>query len=325
MPKSDVYVCPRCGYEAQLKKHMKKHLFELKKPCPNRNNLELTESIKHNVLDCHFYFPPKPEMPAQVTYNNHNQTVNNNFVNNLDTFTKLEQFLSYNKKPITDINDFVENQYKLIVDKLENDEYKYLYLIDSEKFLTCIDNMVKINGKNHEEMNVVYDEMLDRIRIYCDDGWENHMIEAGLKRIIDILRTNYLDQYECYLYRKLFLNRVRNGHELTDLNVKLEEYYKFLYTFDRRPYVYNQENDYVLPDYNSSDPNEFMDFGMKIYEKIRKELTKSEISHTKKMVLDIVKRNHKVNLKKLNESIIELINIDDDFKNNILKSKMFIE
>lgn len=335
MPKSDVYVCPRCGYEAVLKKHMRNHLFNLKKSCPNRHNVDLTEEIKQTVLDTHFYYKPVPIAPSvarvdeakHVTYNTMNNTTHNvtNLVNGLNTLTKLEQLLLYYNKSVTDINDLVEAQHQLTVDKLDNDEFTIEpHLIDSDKILMCIDDMVKTNGRNHEEMNVIYDEMLDRIKIYCDDKWEHHMIEPGLKRIIEILRSNYLNPYEAYLYNKLFVNRLRNGEQLSKTEAKLEEYYKFLYIFDHKPYVYNQSTHEVIIGYHTDNPYQFNDYGMKIYNNISKSLGKQEISHTKKLVLDIVKRNHKVNLKKLNESIIELINVDEEFKTNILKAKMLL-
>lgn len=57
MPKSDPYVCPRCLYETSLKKNMKKHLYDLKKTCSNKQNVTLTDEIRNIVLECHHYYP----------------------------------------------------------------------------------------------------------------------------------------------------------------------------------------------------------------------------------------------------------------------------
>jgi len=324
MPKADNYECPRCGYCNQWKRNMKRHFYELKNPCSNRRNLELTDDIKEFVLKNRHYYPShsvttQSSEPKQITYNTNN-TTNNNFVNGMETLTKLGHYLGYNNKSVTDINDFVESQHQPTVDKLENDEFRYPHLINSEKFLTLIDDMVRSNERNHEEMNIIYDEMLDRIKIYCDDEWESYMVESGMRRIVEILRTNYLDPYECYLYRKLFADKNINGYQLNNVRIKLEEYYQFLYIFGQHPYVYDKPISYVVNNYKTDNPDEFRDFGMKKYDQIRKDLAKTEMAHTKRQVLDIIKRNHKVNLKRLNETILELINIDEEFKVNILKS-----
>lgn len=321
MPKADCYECPRCGYTNQWKRNMSRHFYELKNPCSDRKGLVLTDEIKEIVLKNHHYNINTVSAvttigPSQITYNNNNNTT---FVNGLETLTKLKHYLAFNKTSTIDINDFVEAQHLSTVTRLENDEFKTPHLINTEKFLMLIDDMVRTDQQKHEEMNVIYDDMLDRIKIYCDDEWESYMIDSGMKRIIQILRTNYLDTYECYMYRKLFADKHINGYQLNNVRIKLEEYYKFLCIFDHYPYIYDNPIDYVIDNYKTEDPDEFRDFGMKKYEQIKKDLPKTEIAHTKKTVLDIIKRNNKVNLKRLNETILELINIDEDFKNNIIK------
>ena len=105
----------------------------------------------------------------------------------------------------------------------------------------------------------------------------------------------------------------------------MDNYYKFLAIFDHHPYVYTEPIEYVIANYKTDDPDEFRSYGMDKYNKLKEELTKSDINKTKKNVLDIVKRNHKMNLKKLNESISELINIDQDYKNSFLTHNKAIQ
>ena len=310
------YECPRCGYQTEWRKNMKKHLIDKKKPCPNFKNLELTDEIKNTVLDFRRYFAPKKET---VTNNSYNSTNYNNYISGVDTLEKLTSYLKYTKTSIMDINDFVEEQHQAIVDKMENDEFKVPHLIDSQKFLNLIDDMVKTDSNKHEEMNVVYDDMLDRINIYCDKEWTNYMIVPGLHRIIEILRSNYLNVYECYLYRKMFADKkMTNAYQLNEIRIKLTEYYKFLAIFNHKPYVYAEPIEYVVNNYKTEDPDEFRNYGMKLYNDTAKSLSKTDTSSTKKAVLDIIKRNHKVNLKRLNESVLELIKVDEEFKKSFL-------
>lgn len=316
MPRSESYICPRCRYSTPLKKSMRKHLYDLKNPCPNKTNIDMTDEIKEMVIRDHYYHDNnivKSEPLIQVNYN-----PQNTYVNGMETFRKLTQYLEYNQKKIIDINDFVENQHQETVEKLERDEFKKPHLLESEQFLGLIDDMVKTNDYCHEEMNIVYDELLDRIKIWCDGEWTTFMIESGLRRLVQILRTNYLDPYECYLYMKIFSDKRINGYDLNTVRIRLEEYYKFLAIFDHHPYVYTEPIEYVISSYKTDNPDEFRDYGMPRYNKLKEELTKQEINKLKKSVLDIVKRNNKLNLKKLNESISELINVDQEFKNSLM-------
>lgn len=313
MPKSDPYVCPKCEYKTQHKRDMTRHFYEKKTPCANNSGIELSEEIKKFVLIHRKYIKPKrDDAPKQINYYN--------YVSNLDTLTKLTQCLQHSQDGLVDINDYVEAQHKSTVEKLENDQFRCPHLLEPEKFLLLIDDMVKT--EKHEEMNIIYDEMLDRIKIYCDGVWESYLIDSGMQRIVKILRSNYLDPYECYLYKKLFDDKKISGYNLNNVRIKLEEYYKFLAIFDLRPYVYENPIDYVISNYKTENPDEFRDFGMKKYEETKKTLSKTESSSTKRMIMDIIKRNHKVNLKKLNERILEIINIDEDFKKTLLSTQL---
>jgi len=296
---------------------MKRHLYELKNPCTDKCNLELTNEIRETVLRNRRYYitKPKKDNDRPVSYTNIT-----NYLNGMDTMCKLTHCLEYKQEKTTDINDFVEAQHQDTVEKLENDEFRYPHLISSDRFLMLIDEMAKTGKRCAEEMNIIYDEMLDRIKIYCDDEWTSYMIEPGMRRVVEILRTNYLNQYECYLFKKLFADKNINGYQLNNVRIHLGEYYKFLAIFDHHPYVYAEPIEYVVSNYKTDNPDEFRDFGMKEYNDVKKELPKTETAKMKKSVLDIIKRNHKVNLKKLNDDILEIINVDEEFKNKIIKT-----
>ncbi len=56
------YTCIRCGYIAKQKAHIRKHFYELTKPCPALlNDIELTDEIKIYILANRIYRIPKPE------------------------------------------------------------------------------------------------------------------------------------------------------------------------------------------------------------------------------------------------------------------------
>jgi hypothetical protein len=64
MTKHTDYECPRCGYKSNRKPAMRKHFYEVKKPCPGIMNLiDLTDDIKQTVLNNRVYHIPKVEHP----------------------------------------------------------------------------------------------------------------------------------------------------------------------------------------------------------------------------------------------------------------------
>ena len=52
------YECPRCSYQTELKKNMRRHFFRNNRSCLDNNNLELTDEIRYSVLENHRYFKP---------------------------------------------------------------------------------------------------------------------------------------------------------------------------------------------------------------------------------------------------------------------------
>lgn len=322
MPKDFDYICPRCNYESKIKRNMSRHFFEKKNLCANINNLDLTDEIKEYVLTHKVYH--KQKLPTEASMIN-NLNVLNNYVNNLDTFQKLPVYLTHTSSSLIDINDKGERQYEIAVKKIEDDKTKYPILIESHKFLEMIDSLVAVEKDKINEMNVLYDEELNKIKIWCDDEWESHLQEEGMKRLVQILRTNYLDKYECYLYKKIYIDKKIGPYQLNEVRIKLQDYYKFLFILGHHPYVYINESKYVLENYKHDNPDELCNYGMSIYDEIKKNTSKTEISSFKKVILDIIKRNHKKNVKNLNENILDLINVDSDFKNKIIKPALLIQ
>jgi len=114
------------------------------------------------------------------------------------------------------------------------------------------------------------------------------MIQPGLKRIVEILRSNYLDQYECYLFKKMFVDKAINPTQLNDVRLHLQLYYRFLAVFGLFPLVYTEPLKFIVPEYKTENPNEFHDFGMSEYNGQKKELTKPEVNSTKREIVDII-------------------------------------
>lgn len=331
MPKAEDYECPRCNYRTKQKGDMRKHLYKLNKMCANIKNLELTDDIRLEVLEFHKHHPrPIPTIIVPVSTHTstskptdgklvNNFNIMNNYLNTLDVPDKLLHYLDHVAKNLEDINDKVEKQYVECVRKFEEDKLKYPILLESHEFLNMFDTLVCVDKQKIEDMNVIYDTELNKIKIYCDDAWESYFPDEGMTRLVQILRTNYLNKYECYLYKKIFVDKDIGTYQLNSVKLKLQDYYRFLYIFGLHPYVYMEKSEYVLENYRYRNPDELSNYGMAVYDEIKENLEKVEINCTKRNVLDIIKRNHKKNIKHLNENILDLINVDSEFKHKILQ------
>jgi hypothetical protein len=155
-------------------------------------------------------------------------------------------------------------------------------------------------------------------------NWDEVMIADGISSVIELIKMYYLDAYECYLLRRL------SDQDEVALNKQkcreqLQVYYKFIACFDIDPYIKDHldfEILYELDDerYDFNNGNRTIEdtYGP-MYSKIKTCLTQRDISNTKKDVIDIIKRNTKRNIDELNKKVVELFQMDETFKNTMLK------
>ena len=60
------YECICCGYATIYKSSMFSHLYKKKRPCPKFiNYIELTDDVKKQILDNHYYKIPNEEETNQ--------------------------------------------------------------------------------------------------------------------------------------------------------------------------------------------------------------------------------------------------------------------
>jgi len=326
MPKPD-YECVRCGYQTRRKGNMHKHLYLNLKPCPSvKNRIDLTEEIKQDILKNRIHFIESGEKPQVLHINNNVNNINNNNINNvlinMSPVDKLNHLLQFQDRNLIGFGDKIEQNYKAIIDRLDNDKYKFGFEMDESKFLDVIDKSMQLNDhKDPEYMNVLFIQELNKITMYHDEQWDSYLMETGIKQIIRIIRDYYLEAYEKYMLRKILMdNHSTSAYDLNKYKLQLNEYYKFLAFFDVHPSAYQKENCDMIPDYSHDNNHHVEEYSMNIYLETKSKLTKSEINKMKRMVLDIIKKNTTFNIKNLNKSILKLAEINEEFRQTILKT-----
>lgn len=318
--KKEPYTCIRCGYTTTFKGNMSKHLYKLEKPCPATSKLiELTAEIKKCILDNRIYHLPKEiQQPNVINQTINNYNTMNNFLNTLDTIHKIDKFVDYSKIDLLDFQDKVDEKYYSRVKKLNDDKFRYGFELNKENFLEVLDEVSIIIDGEFDKLNIIFDEKLNKLKIYEAGTWETFLLDNGIKKILIIIQNSYLDAYECYLLKKINFATAFNKQKFIEL---LSEYYKFIGCFDIDPYIKDHNNGKIL-NYPNDNDNSFsiQEEYIKVYKNIYDNIPKSETNRFKKEVINIIKRNSQHNISELNKKMINLINIDEEFKCFILDS-----
>lgn len=308
---------------------MRKHLLSLKKPCPSsRLTIELTDDIKQHILDNRVYHLPEPPTNPNINIINNINTNNTiaNFVNKLEIKDKLGKYLDFKQLELQDLGTTLEEKYGSKVRRMERNGFKYGFVLQAQDLMGVIDEMssIKRDDATFEDLNLMFNPKYQKLMIYDNGDWDEHLIDNGISRIIVLVKEYFLDTYEIFLIR-----RIREA--LTALE-HLTDYYKFIACFRVQPYIKGQPDNKIL--YNSDDPrfeaksafhdisaHSIVDHFYPKYQEISDGLSRGEISEMKRKVLEIIKRNSSRNIDEFNKRIVDLIRMDDGFKSTIFTNE----
>ena len=310
------YVCVRCGYETPYKSAMHNHLFKKKKPCPMLQNIiELTDDIKKHILQNYIYIIQKPVVTKQINTTINNYNTINNFISNMDILDKIKKYMEYKQVDLLNFEDKVESKYITKVKRLDSDSYKYGFSLSSDDFLEIINEISSVcNNDNLEDFNIMFDNKVNKVTLYDQGTWENMLINNGLKKIMQIVQDYYLNSYEKYLLR-MIINPDTSLMKRQQCKELLTDYYAFISCFDIPSCVKDISSEEIV--YNIK-VDDVIDTYWKLYTMTRDNLKRSEINRTKKEVIDILKRNTIKNIEEMNKKVLDLFQVDESFKKNML-------
>jgi len=306
----------------------------MKRRCQGLSNaIELTEDIKQHVLEHRRYIVPTPEAEQRVT----NQTINyhntiNNYIANLDFVEKITRVAEHKQIELLDFETKVGELYQNQVERLEKDDFKEEFQLDQSHFNEIIDTLTKaIRGDRRQEfiqdMNFIYDWKRQRIRVF-GARWEEHLLQQGLTYLVDTIASYYLETYEVYLIRKLLDNSISIKSRQKYME-SITQYYLFLASFDVMPFVNNKydnrviynrddpEHD-ILPDPSDFEAHRIVDKYLQLYNETKANMTMAQRRKIQSDVSNIIKSNTRNNITELDQDILGIINIDNDFKKKLL-------
>lgn len=302
------YTCPCCGYNTSKKSHMHRHLNQLLKPCPkSENDIELTEEIKQKILRDRVYHIPK-QTPQQIFIQqiNNNQQINN-YIAKMDTIDKIDRLNTKADVQLIPFGDQVIKDYGDIITMCnEVDTELSKLMLRKPDIMNIIDKLTRFD--TIDTMNVVYDKTPNKLSIYDDGVWESHEFENGVTQLVEKIKLSYLDNYEEFLLDKLdtddFPRERQRAKEM------LEEYYKFIVSFDLRPLILESQRSKII-ELNARYYN--------MYVKVKNNIKLSHAKELKRSVLQMVKANCSASVLELNKKMMDIICTDEEFKNIVLQ------
>lgn len=303
----DPYTCPRCEYITSRKADMKKHLYGLQALCPAKNNLELTDTIKSHVMTDRIYHPPPKQTAQQVLIQNIQQNnIIQTYIAKMDNTQKLEHYLQHIEAPLIDYLTSIETKYEKQIKKLQTKSrpFRKYDTLNLEGFINVLDNCTL--ASHVQEMNVMYDKVLDKIKIF-EGEWENHLFKYGVKELIEKIQEVYLDYYEEHLLRQY---TQASGFDKQCVVEALKEYYEFLECFDVAPRLTESDEEWIQG-LNDESVGQML-------RAVRDDLKASKLKDVKKMVYDVIKKNCTANALDLNNKMMDLIKMDEGFKTKII-------
>jgi hypothetical protein len=222
--------------------------------------------------------------------------------------------------------DQVETKYEATVGRLLENRYRYGYNLTPDQLYSTIHELT--NAEDVEDMNVLYDQKGNLLNILHEGEWRSFLVEAGVKRMIEIIQESYLDAYELFLVRRI--EDSRGGLSLVERSrcrEYLEGYYGFISSFTLEPYVLDRPDADVrlVPDRQLLEDRDDAEKTYKIsdryhtiYHKIQSNLATGDVNRMKRTVVDIIKRNTKLSVEELNRKLTSLYRMDGQFKTNLV-------
>lgn len=259
---------------------MQRH-FNRKRFCPNINDLVLTDEIKQIVLKDKVYHKPEPVVqPTQITNVTNVTNVQNNYNYNLNPETIEQLMLKLGR----DMPNFIETKF------FRRRRQNFLLHKDKEEsretcpkipdFLEYIMEFLESERENNTFTLFIKQHIM---HLHDDDMWQNKPVNAGMKTVLQLLKTLILDAYEICLVRQL-----RHWKTMTEAKENLLQYYSFIECFEIKPtfleerdndnkLLYNKnEMEYDNEDYSSY---EYIEKLQRIWDEVKK--TNKEYKKTK--------------------------------------------
>jgi len=205
---------------------------------------------------------------------------------------------------------------------MDNDQYEGGLSLNHDGLLKLVDASTRMEHDDLNQFNVLFDRTVNRIQILSCGQWDTYLEEIGIKEIIRLMKSYFLDSYESYLIKHLTGHDTRKNRVI--LHESLETYYKFIASLELDAIVFTQTDEMLIGhQIRESNMYSLADHYGKIFLDIKRELKISEKNKLKRTITNIIKENTTHNLNKINKIMLELIKTDHEFLEQLVDSRKF--
>lgn len=309
------YTCIRCGYTTQDRAKIRRHLYDMKRPCPTDvNDIELTDAIKEHIVDFRIYHMPKVEQQTVIQhYHNQINQQFNNIICGMDAVDKINTLAKHKNVNLLDLQDHINNRFSTNIDNLESGGDHNLGMHDLLLIVDKVSDPAAL-----EELNLMYDEKVNKLALFDCGKWDKFIYQHGVIQLITTIQESYLNYYEKHLISKME-NKGISHQERAKYEELLIVFYQFLAAFNAKPISVLADNDKGLIFDRSSSSYDLKDRYSAKYRKIKDAMKQSEIAKIGRDVLDILKRNSKRNMDDINRKMMALLKVDEEFKTAVMQ------
>lgn len=312
------YICPRCNHSTVNKADIRRH-FKRTRLCPNKNAISLTPDIIETVMKDHIFRVEKVETGKGI--NNFNMILG--ILNGMESLDKVKLINDYQGTKTSDFEDFTEQKFDYIVKRLEGNAPTTGYFLTLDDLFNIVNNCTSREPETGETFNIFFDKVINRLKLYRSRKWESYLEESGIKQVISLLKSYYLDSYELYLIKNLHMESTKLNR--WQFQEHLAIYYQFIAVFDLDPSVKNVEDVEIIGHSPKEDQADSLaKYYSNFYLDQKKELKESISKNIKRKILGIIKDNSVQNVRSLDRTIIELLKIDGNFRNVLLGTRQLV-
>jgi hypothetical protein len=290
------------------------------------NDIDLNDEVKEAILLDRIYHIPKVTEQHVVNQTINNYNTMNNFLNGIEPMKKLGEYLKHTKTQTIPFERSIELMYEKQRLKLEKGQG--FHHMDTDHLFEVIDSLTGVESKNMEDFNFFFDHEVNRLNMFESGEWKDLYVTSGLKKVINMIQDYFWHTYECYLIKKI--HKTMNIIEKQKFRELLAEYYSFLASLDVDPYVKGTPNNKIMftgdddEFWTTTSLNDVEAYSLsheffKLYNQTRDDMTIRKREKLKQDLKDLLKRNSKRNAQELNKVIMSLINVDTEFKQDMLQ------
>jgi hypothetical protein len=232
---------------------------------------------------------------------------------------RVQKFVDHTGCEVMDFTTKIENaleaDFEMMYDENQHDGGEMLKFTQ-DKLLKLVNKAVIAQDPQGCDQSILHDHQDGSFHMRVNGVWEQLFSESGVVETINAMKEAYLDQYERHMIRTI--EGSTNYRIKQEMREHLEEYYRFIGSFNLTPSIQGSTDGMILGTLGNHRGYDLEEKYMNIYRLTTKTIKASDAQRVKRTFKDVIKNACKKNINELNMRIIDMLQMDEQFKATIL-------